>query len=60
MAYGVGTWAANAYNLKFDPSTVNPSNGPHARWYGFPVRVSCRGSVPISYQKELPPQCGGN
>ena len=38
MAYGVGTWAANAYGLKFDPSTVAPSHGPYPRWRGFPVR----------------------
>ena len=38
MAYGVGTWAANAYRLAFDPSTVYPSYGPDARWYGIPVR----------------------
>ena len=38
VAYGVGTWAANAYRLAFDPSTVYPSYGPDARWYGIPVR----------------------
>ena len=45
--YGVGTWAASAYNLKFDPVTVYPSYGPNARWNGFPVRLFRRGSVPI-------------
>ncbi len=38
VAYGVGTWAANAYYLAFDLSTVYPSYGPDNRYYGFPVR----------------------
>ena len=38
MAYGVDIWAANTYDLGFSPSGVYPSNGPNARWTGFPVR----------------------
>ncbi len=38
VAYGVGTWAANAYYLEFDAGTVYPSFGPYGRSYGFPVR----------------------
>jgi len=30
--------SANAYNLNFNASGVNPSNGPNNRWNGFPVR----------------------
>ena len=30
--------SAGAYYLQFDPSTVDPSTGPHARWSGLPVR----------------------
>ncbi len=36
--YGMGTWAAAAYNLDFGPSSVNSSHGPDLRWNGFPVR----------------------
>ena len=37
VAYGSAT-SANAYPLYFNPSVVNPSNGPDLRYYGFPVR----------------------
>ncbi len=30
--------SAKAYNLKFHAGTVNPSDGPVNRVYGFPVR----------------------
>ena len=30
--------SATAYNLGFNASTVNPSNGPNNRWNGFPLR----------------------
>ena len=46
VAYSSAT-SANAYNLKFNAGTVYPSNGPNNRWNGFPVRLFCRGSVPI-------------
>ena len=36
--YGMGTWAAAAYNLDFGPSSVNSSHGPDLRWNGCPVR----------------------
>ncbi len=48
VAYGSAT-SANAYQLYFNPSVVNPSNGPNNRWNGFPVRLFCRGSVPIFF-----------
>ncbi len=36
-AYSSAT-SANAYYLTFNAGTVYPSSGPHARYYGFPVR----------------------
>ena len=41
--------SATAYNLNANASGVNPSNGPNNRWNGFPVRLFCRGSVPIFF-----------
>ncbi len=37
--------ATNAYNLNFNATAVNPSNGPNNRWHGFPLRclISPRG-----------------
>ena len=37
VAYSSAT-SANAYYLTFNAGTVYPSSGPHARYYGFPVR----------------------
>ena len=37
VAYGSAT-SATAYPLYFNPSVVNPSNGPNHRWNGVPVR----------------------
>lgn len=39
--------SATAYGLYANVSGVYPSNGPNYRYYGFPVRPLCRGSVPI-------------
>ncbi len=37
VSYGVGTWA-DVYYLGIDLSTVDPSVGPRARYFGLPVR----------------------
>lgn len=44
-----GAAIPSAYNLEFNASTVNPSNGPNERWHGFPLRCpfECHGGVPI-------------
>ena len=44
--------SATAYDLNANASGVNPSNNNN-RWNGFPVRLSCRGSVPIFIKFEL-------
>ncbi len=33
-----GGAATTAYSLAFHASTVDPSSGPHIRYYGFPLR----------------------
>lgn len=40
--------ATNAYNLNFNATAVNPSNGPNNRWHGFPLRcLYLAAGVPI-------------
>ena len=36
--------SATAYNLNFNASGLNPSNGPNNRWNGFPVRCLASGA----------------
>ena len=40
-----GSAIPSAYNLEFNASAVNPSNGPNERWHSFPLRClfMCRG-----------------
>ena len=40
-----GAAIPSGYNLEFNATGVNPSNGPNERWHGFPLRclLVCRG-----------------
>lgn len=36
-----GASVPSGYNLNFNATGVNPSNGPNERWHGFPLRCLC-------------------
>lgn len=50
-----GSAGLGAYNLNFNATGVNLSNGPINRWNGFPLRClsRVRGSVPIFFMAML-------
>lgn len=37
-----GASIPSGYNLNFNATGVNPSNGPNERWHGFPLRCLMR------------------